>query len=199
MVRTLAAAALFTLCSFPAAAPAAAQERPPPPPPAPELEPLPTPPAPTQASPQAPGAPPQSMPGRMPHIRLYAGGAGVNQVASGNSGAGLLGIQWYGDLFPIIQWYWGLELLGVGVGTGVLGVIDGDGGARLTPFPDWPLRPYLRAVIVPVPSAGLALGLILPIFNTIFMDIAFGVRRVYYVFDTTKSIDLGVMELSIGF
>jgi len=146
------------------------------------------------------------MPGRMPHMRLYAGGAGVNQVSSGNGGAGLLGIQWYGDIFPIIQWYWGLELVGVGVGSGFLGLIDGDAGARLTPFPDWPLRPYLRAnlglsmvVIVPVPSAGLAVGMILPIFNTIFMDVAVGVRRVYYVFDTTKSIDLGVMELSIGF
>ena len=54
-------------------------------------------------------------------------------------------------------------------------------------------------VILPVPSAGVAVGMILPIFNTIFMDIALGARRVYYVFDTTKSIDLALMELSIGF
>jgi hypothetical protein len=92
------------------------------------------------------------------------------------------------------------------VGSGFLGVVDGDLGARLTPFPDWLLRPYLRAniglslvVIVPVPSVGLALGMTLPIFNTIFLDFAMGVRRVYYVFDTSKSLDLQLMELSIGF
>lgn len=146
------------------------------------------------------------MPGRMQHVRFYAGGAGVNQWATGNGGAGMLGVQWYNDLFPIIQWYSGVELIGVGVGTGFLGVVDFDLGARLTPFPDWLLRPYLRAnlglsvvVIVPVPSVGLALGMTLPIFNTIFLDFALGVRRVYYVFDTSKSLDLQLMELSIGF
>ncbi|HYV44019.1 MAG TPA: hypothetical protein VFA20_04115 [Myxococcaceae bacterium] len=206
MVRTLAAAALSVFCSLPTMAQAAGPVAPPPPPPAPAFEPPPAPPAPNPVSPQAPQGPPQSMPGKMPHVRFYAGGAGVNQASSGNGGAGLLGIQWYGDLFPIIQWYWGVELDGVGVGSGFLALVDGDLGARLTPFPDWPLRPYLRAnvgmsvlVILPIPSAGIAVGMILPIFNTIFLDIALGGRRAYDVFDTTKSIDFGVMELSIGF
>jgi hypothetical protein len=46
---------------------------------------------------------------------------------------------------------------------------------------------------------GIGAGMILPIFNTLFLDIAFGARRVYNVFNTTQSLDLGVMELSIGF
>jgi hypothetical protein len=205
MARSIAAAALLTLCTLPVPAQAAGPEAPPPPP-APAFEPPPPPPAPTPVSPQAPPAPPQSMPGRMPHIRFYAGGASANEVASGSGGAGLLGLQWYNDIFPILQWYTGIELVGVALGSGFIGVVDGDLGARLTPFPDWPLRPYLRAnlglsivVVFPVPSAGLAVGMALSIFNTLFLDIAFGVRRVYYVFDTSKSIDLGLMELSFGF
>jgi hypothetical protein len=99
-----------------------------------------------------------------------------------------------------------MELVGVGVGTGFLTLVDGDLGLRLTPFPDWPLRPYLRAnvglsvlVILPIPSTGVGLGMILPIFNTIFLDIAIGARRVYNVFNTAQTLDLGLMELSIGF
>jgi hypothetical protein len=150
--------------------------------------------------------PPQNFPGKMPHLRFYAGGAGVNQVSSGSGGAGILGIQFYGDILPFLQWYWGGELVGVSVGSGFLAIADGDLGGRFTPFPDWPLRPYVRAnlglsllVILPIPSAGLAVGMILPIFNTVFLDVAVGGRRVYNVFNTSQSLDLGLFEMSIGF
>src|SRR5690348_16489791 len=86
----------------------------------------------------------QQMPGPPP-LRFYAGGAGVNQVSAGGGGAGILGIQFYGDILPFLQWYWGGELVGVSVGSGFLAIADGDLGARFTPFPDWPLRPYVRA------------------------------------------------------
>src|SRR3954470_23222163 len=196
MVRTLAAAAaLVVSCLLIAPSSAFAQERMPPP-----VTPPPPPPSP------GPEPPPQSFPAKMPHVRFYAGAAGVNQVASGDGGAGLLGVQWYADLFPIFQWYWGVELVGVKFGTGFISVADGDVGIRFTPFPDWPLRPYLRGnvglsllIVLPIPSAGLAAGLMLPIFNTLFIDIAIGGRRVYNVFDTNQTVDLGLLELSFGF
>ena len=211
MLRTFAAAtalAAFSLLAMPATAQAQAEAAPPAPPPPPMTEPLPPPPPPPGKYPPPPPPPsgPAPVPGRMPHLRLYAGGAAANQASSGSGQAVLLGIQGYTDILPILQSYWGTEMLGVRVGTLVLPLIDGDVGVRMTPFPDWLLRPYVRANIglslllfLPVPSAGLAFGMILPLFNTIFFDITFGVRRVFNVFDAQSSVDLGTMELSVGF
>lgn len=142
----------------------------------------------------------------MAHLRLYLGGAGANQAANGAGGAALLGIQGYTDILPVIQSYWGTELAVVRVGTLTLPLLGGDIGARFTPFPDWLLRPYVRAnlgltfiLIVPVPSAGLSLGLSLPIFNTIFFDLTLGTRRVFNIFNANESLELNQVELSIGF
>jgi len=192
MTRTLAVlAALLALATLPVPALAIAQQVPPPPPAAP---PPPPPPAP---------APPA---GKMPHLRLYLGGAAANQAASGSGGAVLVGIQNYADILPVLQSYWGTELVGVQIGSVILPILGGDVGVRFTPFPDWFLRPYLRAnlgvdflVILPVPSAGLAIGVALPIFNAIFFDVAFGVRRVFNIFNASQSVDLAVVELSVGF
>lgn len=143
----------------------------------------------------------------MPHLRIYAGAAGANQIANGSGGAVLVGIQNYTDiLVPVIQYYFGTELLGVRVGDVFLPVIDGDVGVRFTPFPDWVLRPYARAnlglsflFVIPVPSAGFAVGLALPIANIIFFDAALGIRRAFNVFNANESLDLGLIELSVGF
>jgi len=142
----------------------------------------------------------------MPHLRLYAGGAAANQASSGSGSAVLLGIQGYTDILPILQSYWGTEMLGVQLGGSTLPIIDGDVGVRVTPFPDWLLRPYARAniglsllVFVPVPNAGVSVGLMLPVFNTIFFDITVGIRRVFNVFDAQSSVDLGTLEMSVGF
>jgi len=142
----------------------------------------------------------------MPHIRFYTGAAAANQEAAGSGDAVLLGIHMYSDVLPILQSYWGTELLGVRVGTQVLPLIDGDLGLRVTPFPDWLLRPYARAnvglsllLVLPVPSAGAAVGLMMPLFNTIFFEVAVGIRRVFNYFDFQQSVDLVVLELSVGF
>ncbi|HVE87158.1 MAG TPA: hypothetical protein VND93_30090 [Myxococcales bacterium] len=209
MPRPFAAPAMLAaafLLGFALAAPAAAQPRPAPPAPLAPAEPPPAPPpAPAAVAPPPPPAPPPPQ-GKMPHLRLYAGGAGANQVSNGSGAAVLLGIQGYSDILPWVQTYWGTELLGVRVGTFLFPVIDGDVGARFTPFPDWLLRPYARVnlglsllIILPVPSAGFALGVALPIFNTVFLDFAVGVRRAFNIFDANSTLDLGILELSVGF
>lgn len=144
--------------------------------------------------------------GKMPHLRLHLGGAGVRQASSGTGGAIILGVQGYSDVQPFLSWYWGAELIGAQLGPIVLPVTNGDIGVRWTPFPDWIIRPYLRGnmglsflFILPVPSLGLGLGIALPLFNVVFLDAVVGVRRAFAFWDANQSVDIQLVELSLGF
>src|SRR5687768_17472762 len=82
-----------------------------------------------QASPEAKPA------GKMPRLRLFLGGAAAAQDNTGSGGAGILGVQGYGDLVgPHVSTYWGAELIGVQIGQLVFPLINGDLGLRWSPF-----------------------------------------------------------------
>jgi hypothetical protein len=155
---------------------------------------------------EAAPAPQPQFQGKMPHLRIYLGAAGVQQQSSGSGGAIVLGVQGYSDMMPFLSWYWAAELIGARVGPIVLPVTNGDIGVRWTPFPTWLLRPYLRAnvglsflLFLPVPSTGVGLGISLPVLDLVYLDAVVGVRRAFAIWDASQSLDLQLLELSVGF
>lgn len=147
-----------------------------------------------------------STPRGMAVSRLYLGGAagaqGSNQVGEG----GVVGFQSFNEITPSTASFWGIELLGVRAGAGVLPIVTGDFGLRWAPLPYFFLKPYVTAnlglsllIIVPVPSVALGVGVAVPLGDAIRIDLGLRARYALNIFDTSNSVTIGTLELGLGF
>jgi hypothetical protein len=152
-----------------------------------------------------PAEQPSPAPRGMPHARLYLGPSTARQGGAQFGAGGVVGYQWFNEISPATASFFGLEILGWQVGTGVLPIFTGDFGLRWAPWPYAFLRPYATLnlglsllVILPVPSLALGLGLALPL-GPVTFDAAFRVRGALNLFDTAQSVTIASIELGVGF
>jgi hypothetical protein len=141
----------------------------------------------------------------MPHARLYLGPSAGQQGGSQIGTGGVVGFQGFNEITPSTASFWGLEILGWKVGSGVLPIFTGDFGLRWAPWPYAFLRPYATLnlgvsllIILPVPSLALGAGLALPLGGLTF-DAGFRIRGALNLFDTSASVSIASVELGVGF
>lgn len=157
---------------------------------------------------EEPAEAPHASAAYVPGIRLYFGGAN-GRSDSGNVGSGgVLGFESFIGRGGVLNGFWGIEILGVQVGNGnsFVPFLTGDFGGRLMPWPDGIVRPYLKGgfgvtlvLIIPVPSLTLSLGLAVPIGQSFQIDVDLGVRRAFNIFNVADSVNIGTLEIGIGF
>lgn len=138
-----------------------------------------------------------------PGGRLYLGPAAGQGQSQGNGA--VLGFMSAGGA-EVFQGYWGLQLLGVQIGTGnaFLPLVSVDGGFLWSPFPKGFLRPHANLgigatflLILPLPAITFGLGVGIPIGDLFVLDLTLASRAALNPFDSTNnprvvSIELGV-------
>lgn len=137
--------------------------------------------------------------------RIYLGPAAGQGTTTGSGG--VLGFASAGGS-EVVSSYWGLQLLGVQIGTGnaFLPLISVDGGFLWSPFPKGFLRPHASIgvgatflLILPLPAITAAVGVGIPIGDLFVLDLNIATRAALNPFDTANnprvlSIEFGVMK-----
>lgn len=137
--------------------------------------------------------------------RLYLGGAGGRMGDSDSGGGAVIGYQWITGRGRHTATWFGLEVLGVQAGPGFVPLLTGDFGLKLVAFPQSFLRPYFTAnlgvtmlLILPLPSLAVGFGAAVPI-GGMQVDLGLHYRRVFNIFDASKPLDIGTLQVGLGF
>ncbi|MDQ3264878.1 MAG: hypothetical protein M3Y59_14615 [Myxococcota bacterium] len=156
----------------------------------------------TQTPPAEEAKPPRGM----SRARLYLGPAAGQQGGAQVGQGGVLGFQGFTELSPSTSSFWGVEILGVQVGSGALPIFTGDLGLRYAPWPHAFLRPYGLVnlgisflIIIPVPSLSAGVGVALPIGDVLSLDLGLRVRHALNIFNLSDSVNIAAVELGLGF